>query len=597
MKIKRLFEDEQNKAVTFVIVLALVFGLVLGMSLTGVLSENNKEKLEIQTTEGDTAYLIYEGGELTGVDTSGDGEVDDDTSEMTLWGSTKISDSHIGTELLALNDNGEITFGNGQEVSITYDTATQNLEFNGADLSGIGSLDAEQVSITEFYPQFEDENIHSGDGQRPLVSKEDVDMYVDPTNGDDSNPGTESEPIATLEEASKRQPIILFHAYHVILSEGTYTTRYDCPPFISNRKPRPDSDEWIPFQIRSKDTADRDNVIIDHTLNLNGFHGEQDFPAVKDVRMDATLLMKMGNIQVRNVNFTGLSENVLPGEVGIGVDVHAPAHIYIKDCEFGYNLLDGIKVSQGATAEISITKGRTQRYAVQVAGGATAIFRDNCRDFWGDRGQWYTKNGGRVYVGDTPFVNNPFLYDDFGDGGYGKTIADERVKSGGFRNYYPDWDTYDTSDHEIKDGYLEIPSGKNIVKSYFMMTEGIIEVDFSFNSTPSSNRADLKLMDFSGGGLIQIIIQSSGELKLQVVDDEGNIENTIVGTWDVDDETHRIRLVKTSSGHELYYDGDLVGSDSNTYVSNVGDHIKSRIVNSCDTNLHLEKIVAVQDNG
>ncbi len=149
MKIKRWFEDEQNKAVTFVFALALVFGLVFGINLTGVLSVQNQQRLEINTTDGGTANLIYEDGKLLGVDVNGNGDVDDTTSEMSLWGSTKISDTHVGTELLSLNDDGEITFGDDQEVSITYDSETKSISFNGADLQDIGSIDAEQVVIND----------------------------------------------------------------------------------------------------------------------------------------------------------------------------------------------------------------------------------------------------------------------------------------------------------------------------------------------------------------------------------------------------------------------------------------------------------------
>ncbi|MEF8874789.1 MAG: hypothetical protein V5A88_09020, partial [Candidatus Thermoplasmatota archaeon] len=141
----KLVGNDRYRAFTFLVILALLFGSVLGTGLFKS-SPDDIERKAIETESGETAYLIYEDGELQGVDVNDDGEVDDSTSEMTLWGSTKISDSHVGTELLALDDNGSITFGDNQEVNIVYNTTTQSLDFCGADLENIGSVDADVLS-------------------------------------------------------------------------------------------------------------------------------------------------------------------------------------------------------------------------------------------------------------------------------------------------------------------------------------------------------------------------------------------------------------------------------------------------------------------
>src|SRR6056297_2698137 len=154
-KIKNWIKKEDNKMLAIFSTLALVFMLVVGMSVSELARQDDDDRTvkTIETTDGGTADLIYNSkGELEGVDTNSDGEVDSTKDEMTLWGSTKISDSHLGTELLALNDTGEITFGGDQDISLPYNVTSNSIEwtggdldFNGKNITGLGSLNAEQI--------------------------------------------------------------------------------------------------------------------------------------------------------------------------------------------------------------------------------------------------------------------------------------------------------------------------------------------------------------------------------------------------------------------------------------------------------------------
>jgi len=157
--LNKYLDSERKRVLSGFVILVISFGLVFGMSVAGIFPANSEiERREITTTDGGTAYLIYEGGELLGVDVTGDGEVDDSTDDMSLWGSTKISDTHVGTEMLALDDNGKITFGDDQEISMVYDPEEQsiewtggNLDFDGHDIGNIGTIDTE-VSISKDQP-------------------------------------------------------------------------------------------------------------------------------------------------------------------------------------------------------------------------------------------------------------------------------------------------------------------------------------------------------------------------------------------------------------------------------------------------------------
>lgn len=52
---------------------------------------------------------------------------------------------------------------------------------------------------------------------RPLISNANSTVYVDPKSGDDTAPGTESEPLRTIQEAVDRIPLYLRHQYTIDL--------------------------------------------------------------------------------------------------------------------------------------------------------------------------------------------------------------------------------------------------------------------------------------------------------------------------------------------------------------------------------------------
>lgn len=168
-KIKEWFGSERNRVVTFVLTLFIVFTLVFGMSLSGVMTHQGEYKVtKIPTENGGTALVKYdtETGEPLAVSMSDDTEVGD---ELDLWGSTKISDSHIGVDWVALPDNGNISFGDDTDLQIWYDATNNTLEHSGS----WGSIDAEQGSIKNanqvlYAPEYAD----SGSGT-------DADPYVD----------------------------------------------------------------------------------------------------------------------------------------------------------------------------------------------------------------------------------------------------------------------------------------------------------------------------------------------------------------------------------------------------------------------------------
>lgn len=63
--------------------------------------------------------------------------------------------------------------------------------------------------------------------RRKLVSTEDMNIFIDPAVGIDTNPGTQALPIKTLKEAVQRLPQQIYHKIRVYLLDGTYPAE-DC---------------------------------------------------------------------------------------------------------------------------------------------------------------------------------------------------------------------------------------------------------------------------------------------------------------------------------------------------------------------------------
>ena len=61
-----------------------------------------------------------------------------------------------------------------------------------------------------------------------LISEQDQTIYVDPS-GDDSNDGSSSNPVATIQEAVNRIPLFLLHDFYIQIANGTYDANKDYP--------------------------------------------------------------------------------------------------------------------------------------------------------------------------------------------------------------------------------------------------------------------------------------------------------------------------------------------------------------------------------
>lgn len=108
--------------------------------------------------------------------------------------------------LIGLSAGCQQFLGDGGDPSAQYGTPEQSTELLSAGQAIVGQTPA----------------------GRPLISNGPQTVYVDPRGGDDSGAGTESDPLATIQEAVRRAPIYLRHQYTVDLATVPETpVRYD----------------------------------------------------------------------------------------------------------------------------------------------------------------------------------------------------------------------------------------------------------------------------------------------------------------------------------------------------------------------------------
>lgn len=99
----------------------------------------------------------------------------------------------------------------------TVDAGTLNAET--VDAERLGSLETDGIAEEFTYVQ----------NGRPLYSTESQRYFVDPDAGDDSNPGTESEPLQTIEAAVSNLALFQFHEFELHLDRPNPSNRYDSP--------------------------------------------------------------------------------------------------------------------------------------------------------------------------------------------------------------------------------------------------------------------------------------------------------------------------------------------------------------------------------
>lgn len=236
---------------------------------------------------------------------------------------------------------------------------------------------------------------------RPLVSYEDKTIYVDPATGSDTNTGTISSKLATIQEAVNRCPLKLFHLYQINLAAGTYdedvlVTGIECftrgllDGFISEN-----------FQIIGADIAPADpSTYKVGSLTVIGCHG---LSAVKiqGVQMqrvspyyenaEAIAIYGSGELFARNIAFVA----AVGAASGAGIRVYgARGSLREINCD---NVTNGVWAKRGALVNCSDFTGTPTDQAYRSEECSTIVVIADATTTGTDPRDKYVTNGGRIF--------------------------------------------------------------------------------------------------------------------------------------------------------------------------------------------------------
>ena len=222
------------------------------------------------------------------------------------------------------------------------------------------------VIAEELIHNARDTNSHAS-RNRPVLSTAPKDTYVDPDNGDDSNDGTQSAPLASLQEALGRLPIVIQHNHHIYLADGTYDAGkpVSAPLHVAGGKHQPN-----PMRIQGN-PEDPSAVVIDNNVMLSSFGNEMDNAILRDVTVTGSLQNVDSHFQVQNVRFTGTNTEDVLG--GAAFKTHDPSITMLRDCSCTENYDYAADVSLGARLMMDDCTGSVSQYAVNADKGSTVM--------------------------------------------------------------------------------------------------------------------------------------------------------------------------------------------------------------------------------
>ena len=205
------------------------------------------------------------------------------------------------------------------------------------------------------YPVAVDE---SGVPNRDVVSQEPMEIYVDPAEGDDSNPGTELDPIETLQEALNRLPYIIVHLAKIHLAEGDYA---EDPQVINSgihlvSFKRWSDEEQFPLIIQG-DPENPENVRLSEigwtNIAINGHVPYR--TVIEGIQFDGKVQNYSGVISIRNCRFTGQNvdtdQNAIDGYNG---------YTLVENCWFGDQVNTAMYANQSHQIQVSNCTGSVE---------------------------------------------------------------------------------------------------------------------------------------------------------------------------------------------------------------------------------------------
>lgn len=222
------------------------------------------------------------------------------------------------------------------------------------------------VIVEELIHSARETNTHASKN-RPIISTEPKEVFVDPNRGDDSNDGSQGAPLGSLQEALGRIPIVVQHDHHINLANGTYDggKPVTAPVHFAGGNHQPH-----PMRIQGNPN-DPSQVVIDNNVMLSTHSNEMDNALLRDVTITGSLQNIDSHFQVQNIRFTGTNSEAVLG--GAAFKTHDPSITMLRDCTFSDNYDFAADVALGARLMMDECSGNVSNYGVNAIKGSTAI--------------------------------------------------------------------------------------------------------------------------------------------------------------------------------------------------------------------------------
>lgn len=197
----------------------------------------------------------------------------------------------------------------------------------GTPDESLGTLEADQLMAG------------NSPGDRPLVSNGSRTIYVDPRNGDDGAPGTESEPLATLQAAVRRVPVYLSHQYTIDLATVPETpVTYD-------------EDVLVPAVIGTGTAGQEDNAAAAGPFNNLVIEGDN--TDVRSVRVGSIMFANVVGTSVAHIKHVTVTRDSPYDDENHGLSAYGSGELRLYDVAFSDGPTNGI-LSYGAKVKASV---------------------------------------------------------------------------------------------------------------------------------------------------------------------------------------------------------------------------------------------------
>ncbi len=172
------------------------------------------------------------------------------------------------------------------------------------------SNEGQWVAVEEEIPQW-------GVVSRPLSTRRSREFVVD-SEGDDGNPGTEDEPVATVQEVFNRLPVFVQHDITIRVRAGTYT---DEGPAIHTGPTVQKAQSMLRLV---GDTEEPERIDVRSGINST-YQGKQSHYVIEGMSFDG-LSQFAGPVDLRDCVFRGNGDAAISGKNG---------HVFAKRCRIG----------------------------------------------------------------------------------------------------------------------------------------------------------------------------------------------------------------------------------------------------------------------